>query len=646
MIEVMEIPEPVSPLPPPEKIFKNPLEPTEPLSHFVNNRLQCQSSEEKMAHCHLSHSEPLSQTGMVIPTSPKISPPVQYRYIGSSDELKEVVRFFQDAKVLAIDTETTGAEKGDGLDPHKGKIRLIQIAAAGHHVAVVDMFEIPSEELAPLKDLLAGSAIKVFHNAKFDLKFLQIADIPVKGQLCDTQIAAQLLISGLKDDGYNLKDVVKDYLLEELPKEQQVSDWSGDLTPYQIEYAARDAAVLLRLREVLIPLLRDACLVKVAKIEFDTIPAFVEMELNGMKVDRDKLNALCLKMEEDAKEAADNLKVFIGDINPNSQPQMLKALKDMGVPVESTGKDTLAPLAADYPVVKALIKYRKTSKLHQAFGKLPERIHPVTGRIHPSFDQIGAVTGRVSCKEPNLQQTPRDKSFRGCFTPEPGNVLVIGDYSQIELRNTAEVTQDKRMLDAYNNGEDLHRLTASIVMDKPLQGVTKQERSAAKAVNFGLIYAMGAATLREYAENSYGVSMSLEEAEIFRERFFEAYEGVAQWHIRVKQAKPKETRTLAGRRRLWNGWPKITELYNAPIQGTSGDITKKALSLLSTRMNDIGGGIVLTVHDEIVIEVPESKAEEAVKLLRDTMIEAGREYLKTVPVEVDVAYGKSWADKA
>lgn len=165
---------------------------------------------------------------------------------------------------------------------------------------------------------------------------------------------------------------------------------------------------------------------------------------------------------------------------------------------------------------------------------------------------------------------------------------MIADYSQIELRIAAEISQDKRMIDAYQKGEDLHRLTASLVTGKSIADITKDERSAAKAVNFGLIYAMGAKTLKEYSLNNYGVSMTLQQAKEFRSKFFLAYQGISRWHKDVKRKVTRETRTLGNRRREWMDSPKITELLNSPVQGTSADITKKALCILQERSKGNG----------------------------------------------------------
>jgi DNA polymerase I-like protein with 3'-5' exonuclease and polymerase domains len=582
--------------------------------------------------------------------------PVNFEFVEDGQRLVEVLKPFQTCQVIAVDTETTG------LDPLKDRIRLVQIAAANQPVIIIDLFKVAKETLTPLCELLQGTPIKVLQNAKFDLKFLQQAGLPVAGKLFDTMIAAQLLDAGVRSHGYNLAELVKVYLGEELSKEQQRSDWSKpSLSSGQLEYAARDAAILLRLREVMKPKLTGARLVETAKLEFDCLGAIAQMELNGMLLDLSCWDSLRQELEQRRDQKAGELRQqfqpallsaqldLLGNevsLNLDSQQQVLEALQQMGVPVKNTSKLSLIPLAEEYPPVRALLDYRKAAKSVQAFASsLPKHVHSITGRIHPDYQQMGAATGRMSCRNPNLQQIPRDKIFRSCFIPAPGYCLVVADYSQIELRVAAELSGDRRMIEAYQNDEDLHRLTAALIADKSLEQVEKSERQAAKAVNFGLIYAMGAKGLAEYAYNNYGVQMSLKQAETFRKRYFEAYQGIARWHGAMKRRLPREMRTMGDRLRRWQDEPKLTELLNTPVQGTAADITKAALAKLPTALRETEARLIGTVHDEILLEAPEGKAEQAAQILQQVMEQAGQQYLRKVPVKVDVAIALNWAEK-
>jgi DNA polymerase I-like protein with 3'-5' exonuclease and polymerase domains len=589
---------------------------------------------------------------------------VSYEFFEDGQRLAEVLKPLQTCPVIAVDTETTG------LDPLKDKIRLIQIAAENYPVIIVDLFKLSRETLAPLTELLQGAPIKVLQNAKFDLKFLQHAGLSIAGKLFDTMVAAQLLdagvrscsVSGRESHGYNLAELVKVYLGEDISKEQQRSDWSNPkLSSEQLDYAARDAAILLRLRDVMKPKLKNARLVETAKLEFDCLWAIAQMELNGMLLDLSRWDALRQELERSRDQLADDLRKqlqpallstqldILGNqtsLNLDSQQQVLEALQQMGLPVKNTSKLSLIPLADEHPPVRALLDYRKAAKSVQAFASsLPKHVHPITGRIHPDYQQMGAATGRMSCRNPNLQQIPRDKIFRSCFIPAPGYCLVVADYSQIELRVAAELSGDRRMIEAYQNDEDLHRLTAALIADKSLDQVEKSERQAAKAVNFGLIYAMGAKGLAEYAYNNYGVQMSLKQAETFRKRYFEAYQGIARWHGAIKRRLPREMRTVGDRLRCWQDEPKLTELLNTPVQGTAADITKAALAKLPTTLRETGARLIGTVHDEILLEAPEATAEQAGRILQQVMEQAGQRYLRKVPVKAEVAIVSSWAEK-
>jgi DNA polymerase-1 len=291
-------------------------------------------------------------------------------------------------------------------------------------------------------------------------------------------------------------------------------------------------------------------------------------------------------------------------------------------------------------------EYRKVAKLVQAFIiPIPKFVNDKTGRIHAECNQLGASTGRFSCRSPNLQQMPRKKSFRSCIVAPSGYRLIMADYSQIELRIAADITGDETMIKAYQNGLDLHKLTASIIIGKPVDLVTKKERQAAKAVNFGLIYAMGAEGLMNYAKEKYGVQMKLQQANDFRARFFSVYQGISAWHERVGNTVSQKARTLGHRQRIWTERAPLTQLLNTPIQGSAADIIKKALSLLPKKLKITGSKLIACVHDEIILEVPELFAKEASLILEETMIEAGKYYLKKVPVEVDVSIADSWAGK-
>jgi len=484
--------------------------------------------------------------------------------------------------------------------------------------------------------------------------------MPVSNPLFDTMLASRLLEAGKGRIGFRLDQVVERYLGVLMSKAQQKSDWGSlSLSADQVLYAARDAAVLLPLRNALLQKIERAELEEVADLEFRTVQPVAEMELTGLGVDWEKWQALADELRENEKEVLQKLRTELKlsedqEVNLNSQPQILQLLRALGVPnpegrglISDTNDWTLSKLAQQYPAVQALREHRKVTKAISAFAeKLPQHINKQTGRIHPNFNQYGAESGRFSCDSPNLQQIPRDRKFRSCFVPKKGYKFAIADFSQIELRIAADISGDKTMTEAYASGGDLHRVTAALVTGKKLEDVQKADRQLAKAVNFGLIYGMSPNRFKDYAESSYGVKMSQEEANKFHRAYFDHYTGITEWHNHAKKRRPRETRTRSRRRAVFDSFA-FTKALNYPVQGTSADITKESLARLPGELREAGidGKVVMCVHDEIIIEIPEEKSEEALNLLVRVMEQAGERYLLNIPCIAEGAVGESWADK-
>lgn len=585
---------------------------------------------------------------------------IQYRFVKTITDIQPLLSSLNEHSIIAIDTETTG------LDPFQNRIRLIQIAFINQPVFLIDLWKVSDDIISSLKKIFTSPALKIFHNAKFDLKFLIKSGFKIHGPYFDTMLAAQILSAGQKSQGFKLSDLVREELKIDLPKELQNSDWSGELSHEQLSYAARDAQVLLEIYHSLFLKLENVNLSATAKLEFECLPAVVDMELSGMLLHKKKWKKLTEELEKNQNDLAATLQQRLHEglkrtlqlpfmenlntegqlLNLDSPKQMLEALQQLGIPLKSTSHEELSQLSRQFPVIQALIDYRKVTKVLQSFASaLPKYIHPVTNRIHPDYWQIGTATGRFSCRNPNLQQIPRDQVFRECFIPSEGNLLVIGDYSQIELRVAAEISHDQRMIDAFQQNQDIHCLTASLLIGKDINKVTKEERQAAKAVNFGLLYAMGARGLQLYAQNSYGVEMTNQQAVDFRQRFFEVYQGIASWQKELGMSSLKEIRTLNGRLRIWEDHPKITELFNTPIQGTAADIMKQAMAMSFPYLNRNNVHLIGTVHDEILLESPQEKAQEISHFLKETMIKAGKKFIQQVPIEVDIAIAKNWSEK-
>jgi DNA polymerase I-like protein with 3'-5' exonuclease and polymerase domains len=339
--------------------------------------------------------------------------------------------------------------------------------------------------------------------------------------------------------------------------------------------------------------------------------------------------------------------LLAGIDNYNSSAQVKKALKAIGLDITSTNKEQLIRYRGDFQAVDKLLQYKRIVKQISLLESLAKEVNQKTGRIHASFKQNSTATGRYSCIKPNLQGVPNTKEFRRCFVAAEGNVLVIADYSQIELRIIAEVADDETMIRVFNEGNDIHKITASIVNKKPVDGVTRQERQSAKAMNFGLIYGMGYKAFQKYAMNNYGIDLTDYETKSAVDNFFMTYKGIGRRLSILDSLFTREERTLGDRRRLWNTKPIITERANAAIQGTGADILKQALVNVNKRLlkpeNDVK--LVGTVHDEIILECPKDKAKQVKKALKVAMEDAGRKYLKKVPVVVDISIGDNWAGK-
>jgi DNA polymerase-1 len=292
----------------------------------------------------------------------------------------------------------------------------------------------------------------------------------------------------------------------------------------------------------------------------------------------------------------------------------------------------------DHLLADLLRRYRKARKGVTTYGADWLEYLSDDGRVRADWKQLGAASGRMACREPNLQNLPRGLAYRQCFRAPAGRVLVKADYSQIELRIAAKITKDKAMLDAYAKGLDLHTLTAQRLLGK--DDVTKADRQIAKSANFGLLYGMGAERYREYAKTNYGLELTLAQAKHYRAGFFNAYPGLARWHRSVGD-RPVDTRTLTGRRRL--AVERFTEKLNTPVQGTGADGLKMALALLWER-RDRGPGAfpVLAVHDEIVVECDADQAEAVAGWVKAAMVEAMAPLIDPVPVEVEVKAAPTW----
>jgi DNA polymerase-1 len=416
-----------------------------------------------------------------------------------------------------------------------------------------------------------------------------------------------------------------------------------------LAYAARDALTHRRLYEALLPQVEKAGLADVIRIEERALPAFVWLGLAGAPFDLPAWQALADEARREANDLARRLDEAAparpgylstaGAWSWDSPQQAKAAFEAAGCPVADTDDETLAGI--DHPLADLLRQYRAATKRAGTYGTDWLQHVAEDGRIYPSWNQLGSVAGRTSCSDPNLQQVPRDERYRRCFAAPPGRVLVKADYSQLQLRIAAKVSGDQAMLAAYRAGEDLHTLTARQITGQ--QDVSKDDRQLAKAVNFGLLFGLGANGLRGYARSNYGLELTPEQAAQYRRAFFAAYPGLERWHKRAGNSRAPECRTLAGRRRLLDGRTPYTHRLNTPVQGTEADGAKLAMALLWERRGEAPGAFpVLFCHDEIVVECDAGQAEAVKDWLTGAMVEAMAPLIDPVPVGVDVKAGRTW----
>lgn len=615
----------------------------------------------------------------------------------------QITELGESTSCVGIDTETTG------LNPVVDRVRLIQIASADYAL-IIDLngwrqngerqVDWTQQGLRQVSDLLCSFKPKVLQNAAFDLNFLRGEGIKVNGPVFDTMIAAKIINNGmgLKND---LGSIVRRVLKFDLPKELQRADWSGDITSEMLEYAARDAICLPRLASELQVSLKsskikeDFTLFDLFKLEMRVLRGIATMQWHGFGFDTEGARGLrealvahseALKQaflvnldarirarhpedsskwlprdpddsfntrEKDSGSIRLNTKKYAG-FNPRSKKQMAEKFQDAGIllpPNEkglpSLDQNLLAFIRKEYDLVDQYMTWSTSATTVSDIEKLLKSVGP-DGRIHCNYRQMGTETGRLSAAEPNLQQVNRSPEFRSKFVASSGYLLLVADFSQIELRVAAELSGEERMLEAYRAGRDLHTETAALMTGVPLDKVTKAARTSAKVANFGLLYGAGPSTLRKQAVAQYGIDMSLAEAKQIVEGFRSAYPTLYQWQMREGNLETKAVFTALGRRRFLVGFnDKYTTRINTQVQGTAGDIAKLAIAQLWTHITKAPNDeakLIAMVHDEIVLEVKEDVVDKWATILKDSMEQAGAQICHKVPIVAEVSHGRTWAD--
>jgi DNA polymerase-1 len=589
---------------------------------------------------------------------------IYFQLVSDAESLKRACDELKDAKFLGFDVETTE------LDPYRGELRLVQLSD-GKKTKVVDVRAFgpvgskqltEGSNLAPLRDLLASSKqTKIAHNAKFDCKWVRHHLGVEVGGVYDTYLASVLVSAGEGERRHGLADVAQFFLGRTLDKTEQVSDWgAAELSHSQVEYAARDAAIMPEVRDKIDERIVSDGLAKALKLENECVMPIAEMELNGFYLDQERWRAQLGIVQKAQAKFADELQNMLAagvaqaslfgrpEINLDSQQQVADALVGLGIPMPSSTRAwELQPLAEKYPPVAKLLEYRTVAKASQSFGEnILEYIEPTTGRIHADFRQIGAPTGRFSCSSPNLQQIPHEAEYRRCFRAPDGRMLVIADYSQIELRILADFSEDKNFIEAFASGQDFHSATAAQVFGIKAEDVTADQRSFAKRLNFGVVYGLGASRF------AMMTGLTQTQAEETLRRYFSTYPKMDEW-LRMASKNvlsERSARTRSGRMARINfvdsdrGSIGAAQRYakNMPIQGTSADILKRALRLLHDDIRETSAKLVNIVHDEIVVECDAADAEKTKAMLESAMTRAGEQFVSRVPIKANMHIADEW----
>jgi DNA polymerase-1 len=593
---------------------------------------------------------------------------VDYRVVDTTDALDNVVSALAESRSFAFDVETTS------MEPRQAALVGISVSNAPGRAWYLPVGhssgnQLPLQQVInSLKPFLEDPKIaKIAHNGKYDMTVLHRYGIKVLNLSFDTMIAAYLLNEkalGLKPLAFSRLGIEMSPITSLIGMgSKQISMAWVDI-PRAAEYACTDADMTLRLSAILETELKSQGLWKLfAEVEMPLVPVLLRMENNGVALDTAMLRDMSWSMNERLAKLENEIYKSVGHAFNINSPQQLGAVlyEEIKLPKTrktksgySTEASVLEAFKGVHPVIELLLEYRLLSKLKSTYiDALPGLINPDTGRVHTTFNQTGTTTGRLSSSDPNLQNIPvrteEGRQVRKAFIAEKESSILMGaDYSQIDLRVLAHLSQDPRLLEAFAHGEDIHAATASEVFNVPLSSVNKDMRRLAKTINFGVIYGMSEYGLEQATE------LSRQEAAQFIKAYFQKYRGVKEYLARTKEqaAKKGYVETLLGRRRYI---PEINSsnaqvrmaaermAINMPVQGTSADIIKVAMIELQREIDREGleAMMILQVHDELLFELPREETKKLTELVLRIMPEAVK---LSVPVKVDIKTGKSWGD--
>ena len=526
-------------------------------------------------------------------------------------------------EVVGIDIETTG------LNIQKDQIRLIAIYS--------NSYEIVTENLESIRTILEDSMIlKVFHNAAFDVSFLEFNGYSVTNYT-DTMIMQQILMNNR--DLWSLAKLAREYLGIKMDKTLQHSKyWNGEITDAHRDYCLEDAKTTFQLYQVMFTKIHNNYLFPTYRREISALPAVIEMKLNGIHVDMIGWGKQLALISKEVEELKLELEEELQCQNLNSNSQLLRSLKNLGVPLYNVKEKHLASFTGSFPIVERVLLYKKRQKIISTYGDKVTGFLDDDNRLHGEWSLIGTQTYRMSCSKPNLQGLP--KELRPYIQPKENHVFIIADYSTIEMRVLAEIANVSPLIDLLNKGADLHTSTAKAVFkDQPID---KVKRQVGKELNFGLIYGLTPYGLTNRINSLQGMKVDEDEAQKFMDAYFEKFPEVKLYQH--QQLKSDIITTLGGR--YWEERNGLLELkprqrFNYAIQSSSAEGLKETLSLVMKNKKR-EWMLIAAIHDEIVLEVPIESANEAKCFLEQQMIEGMSKIVKKVPVVVDSKIAKTW----
>lgn len=615
----------------------------------------------------------LFESPVAFVASPKIESSIEVRVVDTREKLSMLVKELNQAKIIAFDTETTSTEEmkaeivGISLAVKEGEGIYIPV---GHRIGQnLPLDEVIESLRAPMTNPKIG---KVAHNAKYDFIVLAKFGLRVAPLTFDTMLAEFIVDPssrnmGLKNLAFARLGVEMTHIEDLIGKGKKQISMADVAVDSVAPYAAADAESTLRLMPIM---QADVKRVHGEKLldEIDMLLTTVlaEMEMIGVLIDPSHFKNLAKELGLQLVEIEKQVHGYVGSaFNLNSPQQVSDALfNKLGLQPDrgrktatgfySTAAGVLEEMVGQHPVVELMLNHRELAKLKNSYADaLPLSVDSKTGRIHTSYNQVGAVTGRLSSNNPNLQQIPTrtelGRRVRNGFIAEQGNVLLSVDYSQIELRIVAHMAQDDGMLAAFRAGQDIHATTAAAIYNIPLEQVNKDQRRHAKAINFGLIYGMSAFGLTRSTE------LTLAEAEDFVAAYFKQFPGIRKYldGIRKSAAETGYVETLLGRRRYFPALMgqmnrnlknrEEREAINAPIQGTAADIMKIAMLKIPSALKsaNLKGQMLLQVHDELVLECPRGELEKTVRVVKEVM---GSAYRLDIPLETEARAGQNWGE--